>query len=83
MFESLQGTLGRYYALDSGEPEPVADAIREHYLPKSAGDASPQSKIAFAVGLADEIVALRGGHVAMAGSAPSLSRDELLAAVSV
>lgn len=37
----------------------------------------------FAVGLADEIVALRSGHVALAGPAASLSRDELLAAVSV
>ena len=34
---SLQGIMGRYYALHSGEPKPVADAIFEHYLPPLGG----------------------------------------------
>ncbi len=34
-FPVLQGTMGRDYALAEGLPGPVADAIYEHYLPKS------------------------------------------------
>lgn len=37
----------------------------------------------FAVGLADEIVALRGGRVVLSGAAKDLSRDDLMKAVSV
>ncbi|MEM7270377.1 MAG: urea ABC transporter ATP-binding subunit UrtE [Pseudomonadota bacterium] len=37
----------------------------------------------FAVGLADQIVALRGGHVALSGASGELSRDDLMKAVSV
>ena len=40
---SLQGFMGRYYALHSGEPPAVAQAIYEHYLPRFAGDAAPQA----------------------------------------
>ncbi len=35
---SLQGEVGRQYALADGEPEAVAEAIFEHYLPRNAGD---------------------------------------------
>jgi glycyl-tRNA synthetase len=70
---SLQGTIGRYYALDSGEAQAVADAIFEHYLPKSAGDSSPKSKIAFAVGLADRLDSLTG--LFAVGLAPTGNKD--------
>jgi glycyl-tRNA synthetase len=35
---SLQGEMGRIYALHGGEEGAVADAIAEHYLPRFAGD---------------------------------------------
>jgi glycyl-tRNA synthetase len=57
---SLQGVMGKYYALDSGEPPPVADAIFEHYLPRFAGDATPKSKPGLVVGLADRLDSLSG-----------------------
>jgi glycyl-tRNA synthetase beta subunit len=38
---SLQGIMGETYAKQSGEDAAVAQAIREHYLPRSAGDANP------------------------------------------
>jgi glycyl-tRNA synthetase len=57
---SLQGVMGKYYALDAGEPAPVADAIYEHYLPRYAGDAVPQSAAGFVVGLADRLDTLAG-----------------------
>ena len=35
-FPTLQGVIGTYYAADSGEPRPVAEAIGEQYLPARA-----------------------------------------------
>ncbi len=57
---SLQGVMGREYALQSGEPPEVARAIYEHYLPRSADDELPQSSIGVAVGLADRLDSLIG-----------------------
>ncbi|HUF39250.1 MAG TPA: glycine--tRNA ligase subunit beta [Anaerolineales bacterium] len=70
---SLQGVLGRYYALQSGEPAEVAEAIAGHYLPKSAGDKSPTDKISLTVGLADRLDSLVG--LFGAGLQPSGSKD--------
>jgi len=57
---SLQGSMGRYYALKSGESVEVAEAIYEHYLPRYAGDQSPNSIPGLAVGLADRLDSLAG-----------------------
>ncbi|MFW6135228.1 MAG: glycine--tRNA ligase subunit beta [Chloroflexota bacterium] len=57
---SLQGVMGREYALKSGERPEVAQAIYEHYLPRSAGDEVPESKIGLTVGLADRLDSLAG-----------------------
>lgn len=54
-FPELQGVMGQKYALASGEPEAVANAIVEHYLPKGADDALPQSLPGQLVGLADRL----------------------------
>ena len=70
---SLQGTMGRYYALNSGEPLQVADAIFEHYLPRSAGDQAPKSMPGLAVGLADRLDSLAG--LFAVGLAPSGTKD--------
>ncbi len=70
---SLQGIMGRYYALWGGEPQAVADAIFEHYLPRFTGDATPQSKPGLAVGLADRLDTLMG--LFAAGLAPTGAKD--------
>ena len=57
---SLQGVMGREYALRSGEEPEVARAIYEHYLPRSARDALPESTLGLAVGLADRVDSLAG-----------------------
>ncbi len=57
---SLQGVMGRYYALHSDETQAVADAILEHYLPRFAGDLQPKSKPGLVVGLADRLDTLMG-----------------------
>jgi glycyl-tRNA synthetase len=70
---SLQGTIGKYYALESGESQAVAQAIYEHYLPRFAGDSLPQSKAGLVVGLADRLDTLSG--LFAAGLIPSGAKD--------
>jgi glycyl-tRNA synthetase len=70
---SLQGTMGRYYALNSGEPEGVALAIFEHYLPRYAGDLTPSTRPGLAVGTADRLDSLVG--LFAAGLAPTGNKD--------
>lgn len=72
-FTSLQGVMGREYALTSGEPPEVARAIFEHYLPRFAGDALPQSAAGLALGLADRLDSLAG--LFAVGLVPSGSAD--------
>lgn len=70
---SLQGVMGREYALRSGEPEAVADAIAEHYYPRFAGDSLPVSLAGTAIALADRLDSLVG--LFSAGLQPSGSAD--------
>jgi len=57
---SLQGIIGEIYAVKSGESAAVAQAIREQYLPRSAGDDAPASLPGLALSLADKLDALAG-----------------------
>jgi len=59
-FPELQGEMGYYYALSSGEPIPIAQGIREHYKPRNAGDSLPDSFIGQIVAIADRIDTLVG-----------------------
>src|SRR3990167_256284 len=54
-FPELQGVMGGYYALNEGEPAEVALAIKEHYLPRFAGDQLPASVTGQLVSLADRM----------------------------
>lgn len=58
-FAELQGIMGEYYARKDGEDAEVAQAIREHYLPRFAEDGLPESaagKIAALVEKMDSLV---------------------------
>ena len=70
---SLQGEMGRVYALRGGEPPEVAQAIREHYLPRFQGDRMPESDPGYVVGLADRLDSLMG--LFAAGIQPSGASD--------
>ncbi len=70
---ALQGVMGRYYALDSGEPVGVAQAIEEHYLPRYAGDQAPEGMPGLVVGIADRLDTLMG--LFAAGLAPTGAKD--------
>src|SRR3984957_14822165 len=59
-FPELQGTMGRYYAEAQGEPEELALALQEHYLPRYAGDSLPATKTGQSVAIADKIDTLVG-----------------------
>jgi glycyl-tRNA synthetase len=70
---SLQGVMGRYYALRSGETPAAAQAIYEHYLPRFTGDNVPQGKPGLLVGLADRLDTLVG--LFAVGLAPTGAKD--------
>ncbi len=70
---SLQGIMGRTYALHQGEPPAVADAIFEHWLPRGAGDSLPQSPAGVLLALADRLDSLVG--LFAAGLAPTATAD--------
>ena len=59
-FPSLQGTIGKYYAENSGEPDAVAAAIEEHYQPIAADAPIPRTDVGAIVALADKIDTIVG-----------------------
>ncbi|MBY0455523.1 MAG: glycine--tRNA ligase subunit beta [Burkholderiaceae bacterium] len=72
-FPELQGTMGRYYALNDGLGEVVADAIEDHYKPRFAGDALPRNMAGVVVALADKLETLVG--MFGIGNLPTGDRD--------
>jgi glycyl-tRNA synthetase beta chain len=54
-FPELQGVMGKYYALNDGEDEEVAEALMEQYLPAFSGDVLPGSEVGAVLSLADRI----------------------------
>lgn len=59
-FPELQGIIGYYYALHNNEFIDIAIAIKEHYLPRFAGDILPTTLLGNACALADRIDTLIG-----------------------
>jgi glycyl-tRNA synthetase beta chain len=57
---ALQGVMGREYALTAGLDPQVADAIAEHYLPRSANDAPPATALGKLLAVADRMDTLAG-----------------------
>ncbi|MGP9805782.1 glycine--tRNA ligase subunit beta [Paracoccus sp. NSM] len=72
-FPELQGIMGRYYALEAGEPAAIADAARDHYSPLGPSDAVPTAPVSVAVALADKIDTLTGFWAI--GEKPTGSKD--------
>ena len=59
-FPELQGIMGYYYAINDGEDNAVALALKEQYLPKFAGDVVAGSAIGSAIAIADRIDTIVG-----------------------
>ena len=72
-FPDLQGTMGRYYAISDGESDIVATAIGEHYQPRFAGDALPETDEGRVLAIADKLDTLAG--IFTIGKKPSGNRD--------
>ncbi|MEE0435039.1 MAG: glycine--tRNA ligase subunit beta [Peptococcaceae bacterium] len=73
-FPELQGLMGEYY-YDHEHPEKknVGQAIREHYMPRFANDALPESVEGSIVSIADKIDTIVGCYYA--GIIPTGSQD--------
>ena len=72
-FPELQGVMGSYYAQADGEPYEVALSIREHYLPRGAGDALPTTQTGLALAIADKLDTVAG--IFAIGEKPSGTKD--------
>ena len=59
-FPELQGIMGGYYARLAGQPDAVADAIRDHYKPQGPGDSVPTAPVTVAVAIAEKLDTLVG-----------------------
>jgi len=59
-FPDLQGVMGRYYAINDDEPEEVALAMDEVYMPRYAGDKLPDSRTGLVLAIAERIDTLVG-----------------------
>ena len=72
-FPELQGIMGRYYAIQGGEPGEVAEAIGDHYLPAYSGDRLPTQPVGKVVAMADRLDTLTG--IFATGLKPSGNKD--------
>jgi glycyl-tRNA synthetase len=72
-FPELQGVIGAEYAARGGEPEEIATAIREHYLPRGAEDQLPTGDLGAILGMADRLDSIAG--IFGIGKGPTGSAD--------
>lgn len=72
-FADVQGIIGREYARKAGEPEEVALAIYEQYLPRNAGDELPSGYVGAILGLAERAYIISA--IYKIGFEPTSSQD--------
>lgn len=72
-FPSLQGHIGKIYALEDGEAKDVADAIEDHYKPRYSGEAQPTAMTSIVLSLAEKIDNIFGSF--SVGNIPKGSAD--------
>ncbi len=72
-FPSLQGIMGRYYAIEDNEPEEVAYALEEQYFPKQSGGPIPPSQTGKILSIAEKMDTLTG--IFSAGLIPTGDKD--------
>jgi glycyl-tRNA synthetase beta chain len=86
-FPSLQGIMGREYARLAGEEAEVAEAILSHYLPRHAGDKTPENPVGAIVGLADRLDTICGcfgvGLIPSGAADPYALRRQALGIISI
>ncbi len=72
-FAELQGIMGYHYARHDGEPEEVALALNEQYMPRFSGDELPSSPTGSVLAIADKLDTIVG--LFAIGQPPTGSRD--------
>ncbi len=72
-FPSLQGHIGRIYAMEDGEEKDVADAIEDHYKPRFSGETLPSGMTSIILSLAEKIDNIFGSF--SVGNIPKGSAD--------
>lgn len=72
-FPELQGTMGYYYALNDGESDVLAVALKEQYYPRFSADDLPNSLLGLALSFADRLDTLVG--IFGIGQKPTGERD--------
>ncbi|MCU7834732.1 MAG: glycine--tRNA ligase subunit beta [gamma proteobacterium symbiont of Taylorina sp.] len=72
-FPDLQGIMGRYYALNDGEDQSVAQALDEQYMPRFAGDNTPSTVNGQVLSIAERIDTLMG--IFALGQIPTGDKD--------
>ncbi|WP_350939882.1 glycine--tRNA ligase subunit beta [Vibrio metschnikovii] len=85
-FTDTQGVMGMHYARHDGEPEAVALAMNEQYMPRFAGDQLPTDGVSSALAMADKldtIVGIFGIGQAPKGSDPFALRRASLGVLRI
>jgi len=72
-FAELQGIMGYHYALHDKEPDEVAIALNEQYMPRFSGDGLPASMTGSVLAIADKLDTIVG--LFMIGQPPTGSKD--------
>ena len=72
-FASLQGKMGRIYALEDGEDAEVAAAIEDHYKPRSQDDEIPSGMVSFTASISEKLDNIFGSF--SVGNIPKGSAD--------
>ena len=72
-FPKLQGTMGKFYAINDNEPLDVAEAIEQHYWPVYANHHIPQSNTGKVLAIADKLDTICG--IFATGETPSGDKD--------
>lgn len=72
-FAELQGIAGYYYALHDQEPEEVALALNEQYMPRFSGDELPSTMTGSVLAIADKLDTIVG--LFAIGQPPTGSKD--------
>ncbi|MBN2158187.1 MAG: glycine--tRNA ligase subunit beta [Spirochaetes bacterium] len=72
-FPSLQGKIGRIYAIEDGEDREIAEAIEDHYKPRFSGEPLPSAITSIVASLAEKIDNIFGSF--SVGNIPKGSAD--------
>jgi len=72
-FASLQGVMGKRYAQVGGEPDDVATALDEQYMPRGASDSTATTAVGQVLAIADKLDTLVG--IFAIGQKPTGEKD--------